>query len=112
MARNKGGRSSSRTGRMASALVALVFLLAARDAQAIGWSDAQHFGESAFDLIVLRPFGAMAMAAGSVFFVASVPLVAPYPAIKDGSIEGIRGAYSMFFYPPYEYTVVREIGDF
>ena len=45
-----------------------------------------------------------ALVAGSIFFVASVPLVAPF--------EGIRPAWSTFVYAPYEYTILRGLGDF
>jgi hypothetical protein len=72
---------------------------------------AQGVAEDAFDLAVLRPAGIVALAAGSVFFVASLPVVTPYPAIK-GSTEGIRGSYDVFVYPPYEYTFQRDLGDF
>lgn len=61
-------------------------------------------GATAFDLIVLRPLNAAALAVGTMFFVASVPFVAPF--------EGIRPAWSSFVYAPYEYTVLRPLGEF
>jgi hypothetical protein len=65
---------------------------------------ASRFGEATFDVLILRPMSVAALIAGSIFFVASVPLVAPF--------EGIRPAWSTFVYAPYEYTVVRDLGDF
>lgn len=82
-------------------------------AQAAGFSQTAHvasrFGEASFDVIVLRPMSAMALAVGSVFFVASVPFVAPF---GGGRFEGVRSAWSAFVYAPYEYTVLRPLGDF
>jgi len=65
----------------------------------------------AFDLTVLRPTGMLAFAAGSVFFVATAPFAEPYYAIR-GSAEGIRSSWDVFVYPPYEFTFLREVGDF
>jgi VIT1/CCC1 family predicted Fe2+/Mn2+ transporter len=65
---------------------------------------AERFGEATFDVIVLRPLSATALIAGSAFFVAAAPFVAPF--------EGVHPAWSTFVYAPYEYTVVRSLGDF
>jgi hypothetical protein len=65
---------------------------------------ASRFTEATFDVLVLRPMSMTALVAGSIFFVASVPLVAPF--------EGIRPAWSTFVYAPYEYTILRGLGDF
>ena len=72
---------------------------------------APRFGEAAFDVLVLRSLTAAALVAGSAFFVASVPLVGPYDGIR-GSTDGIRSSWQAFVYAPYEYTVVRDLGDF
>jgi hypothetical protein len=108
------GKQTRRSWPAALAL-GLAFSLAAPGAHAAR-SDGflpgvKGVAEDAFDLAVLRPAGIVALAAGSVFFVASLPAVAPYPAIK-GSTEGIRGSYDVFVYPPYEYTFQRDLGDF
>ncbi len=111
------GAARSRARRTAPALVALALVLALgpRVAGAAGFSEsasaAASVGEDAFDLIVLRPTGAVALALGSIFFAASVPFVAPAPAFK-GSTEGIQGAFDVFVHPPYEYTFLRDLGDF
>lgn len=67
--------------------------------------------EESFDLIVLRSTGMLSLAMGSVFFAATAPLVAPHSAI-NGSTEGLRGSFDVFVYPPYEYTFLRELGEF
>ena len=72
---------------------------------------ATRVGQQVFDLAWLRPLSAVALATGSVFFVATVPIVAPYDAVR-GSFDGVRGAWSTFVYAPYEYTVLRGIGEF
>jgi hypothetical protein len=110
-------RAGTRTQRspLVSIAAAAALWLAASGAQAASLSEiGQGFvktGDEAFDLVVLRPAGAVAFLVGSVFFAASVPVVAPYHAVK-GSIEGIRGAWDVFVYPPYEYTFLRDLGDF
>jgi hypothetical protein len=95
------------------AATSLALVVHVDSAQAAGETApfAQRFGEAAFDVIVLRPLTAAALVAGSVFFVASVPLVGPYEGAR-GSIEGIRGSWQTFVYAPYEYTVLRDLGDF
>jgi hypothetical protein len=70
-----------------------------------------RFGEVAFDVVVLRPLSIAALAAGSAFFVASVPLVGPYEGVR-GSTDGIRSSWQTFVYAPYEYTILRGLGDF
>jgi hypothetical protein len=65
---------------------------------------ASRFAEASFDVAVLRPLSTVALVAGSAFFVASVPLVAPF--------EGLGPSWNAFVYAPYEYVVLREIGDF
>ena len=100
-----------------AALLACVSAIAigAQGARAASISDVGRgfvsVGEDAFDLMVLRPTGFLAVTVGSVFFAVSVPFVAPYSAVR-GSTDGIRGAWGVFVYPPYEYTFVRELGDF
>jgi len=65
---------------------------------------ASRFGEAAFDVAILRPLSAAALVAGSAFFVASLPLVLPF--------EGWRASYDAFVGAPYEYVVLRAVGDF
>ena len=85
----------------------LAFVVQADSAQASGLSRtaklASRFTDATFDIVVLRPLSMVALVVGSAFFVASVPLVAPF--------EGVRPAWSTFVYAPYEYTIVRKIGD-
>ena len=45
-----------------------------------------------------------------MFFVATVP--AARPSRVKGWSEGIDTAWDVFVYAPYEYTVVRELGEF
>jgi len=103
-----------RTRRAAFAL-GLALCLAAPGAQAVEAAEIEHgflrVGEQAFDLVVLRPTGFIALVVGSAFFTASAPVAAPYHAVK-GSMEGVRGAYDVFVYPPYEYTILRPLGEF
>jgi len=74
---------------------------------------APRFGEAAFDVAILRPLSAAALAVGSAFFVASVPFVAPWPMVQGQSFtEGVGPAWTTFVYAPYEYTVLRDLGDF
>lgn len=99
------------------ALAAAALVLHASPARAAGLERtrefAARFGEAAFDLMILRPLSGAALAAGSIFFVASAPLSAPEGWIRTGSfVEGVRPAWSTFVYAPYEYTILREIGDF
>ena len=108
------GTRRSAPARLAIA-IALALWLTAPAAQAVSPSDVgrgfKAMAEDAFDLIILRPTGAASLVVGSVFFVASAPVVVPYHAVK-GSIAGLRGSYDVFVYPPYEYTVLRDLGDF
>ncbi len=95
-------------GTAALFLAAIALLGGARTAHASGWSEAGkgvvRTVEVAFDLTILRPLNAAALALGSVFFVASAPIVAPF--------GGIRPAWDVFVYAPYEYAFEREPGDF
>jgi hypothetical protein len=90
------------------AAASLAFALHADSAQATSFGRAAkfvpRFGEATFDVLILRPLSGAALLAGSVFFVASVPFVAPF--------EGLRPAWNTYVYAPYEYTVLRDIGDF
>jgi hypothetical protein len=110
-----GAGMRTRISLPAALALGLAISLAAPSAQAAGIDDFSRgmkgFAEDAFDLAVLRPAGVVAMLVGAVFFVASVPAVAPYHAFQ-GSTEGIRSSYDVFVYPPYEYTILRDIGDF
>lgn len=90
------------------AAASVAFAVHAHPAQAAAFDRtaevAGKAGEEAFDLVVLRPLSATALIAGSAFFIASAPFVAPF--------EGVRPAWSTFVYAPYEYTVLRDLGDF
>ena len=44
------------------------------------------------------------MALGAVFFCASAPFVWPS--------DGLQTAYDVFVYAPYEYTILRPLGEF
>jgi hypothetical protein len=117
MSAARSGRRRIGTRRAPRALLAfgLVLALASPGAQAATASDIGHgfakIGEDAFDLVVLRPSGMVALAAGSIFFAATVPFVTPYHAVK-GTVDGVRASYEVFVYPPYEYTFERDLGDF
>ena len=100
-----------RTSRWVGGAIAAAWLAVALHADTARAADfsrtanlAKHFTDGAFDVVVLRPLSAVALVVGSVFFVASAPLVAPF--------EGVRPAWNTFVYAPYEYTVVRGLGDF
>jgi hypothetical protein len=105
-----------KNGRAAIAIAACIAVFAsAAPARAAEESESKvfplRFVEGAFDVMILRPLSAAALVAGSVFFVASLPLVTPYEGVR-GSLEGVRGSWSAFVYAPYEYTVLRDLGDF
>jgi hypothetical protein len=74
---------------------------AAQEEAALGWSGA---GAVAFDAVVLRPLGAIASGTGFLFFLISVPLVAPSSQIGTSWDIFVRG--------PFDYTFVRPLGDF
>ena len=69
--------------------------------EGIAWGE---IGAGTFDLLVLRPLGAIASAAGFAFFVGSLPLVAP-------SWE-FATTWDAFVLAPVEYTFERPLGDF
>lgn len=91
-----------RLRRFATGLACAVVLSLAQAGPAR--ADAGEFWRSTFDIAVLRPLNAAAVVVGSAFFVASVPLVvwAEEPAT----------AFDIFVYAPYEYTFLRDLGDF
>lgn len=60
--------------------------------------------EVTYDVAILRPLNAAATVLGAGFFVVSLPLVAPF--------EGISTSWDAFVYAPFEYTVLRDLGDF
>lgn len=82
-------------------LVAALALAVGPPASAVS---AAGVAAGAVDVAVVRPLNIAALAAGAIFFVATVPLVAPF--------EGIKTAWTTFVYAPYEYTFRRPIGDF
>ena len=60
-------------------------------------------GWSLIDLFVARPLGILAMAGGSVVFVAALPFTLP-----SGSVGN---AADMFIAQPFQFTFVREVPD-
>ena len=96
--------------RRAAALLAMVCLAIplARPAQAAGTMEAVGDGLAiAYDVVLLRPLNAVALVLGAGFFAVSAPLVAPF-----GGRDGIATSWDVFIAAPYEYTVVRDLGDF
>ena len=65
--------------------------------------DWYRVGDLAVDTAVLRPLGALSTIGGFVFFLASVPFVAP-----AGRIET---AWDIFVYGSYDDTFVRPLGE-
>ncbi len=65
--------------------------------------DLYQVGATALDVTLLRPLGAVTMLGGMVFFVASVPFVAPS--------ERIGTSWDIFVYSSYDYTVLRPLGE-
>ena len=61
-------------------------------------------GRVALDVLLLRPLGVAASAAGLAAFVVSVPFVA--------ASSGIRTSWEAFVLGPTEYTFSRPIGEF
>jgi hypothetical protein len=61
-------------------------------------------GSQIFDALVLRPFGAVATLGGAIFFVISVPMVAP--------AKNIDVTRDIFLLGPYDYTFERPLGEF
>lgn len=99
-----GRRGFWARARRASLLLALslgLSLAGAAPAQAVSFTEVR---DAAFDVVVLRPLNTAAVVLGSVFFVASVPFVAPF--------VGVRSAWDVYVYAPYEYAFERELGDF
>ena len=66
-------------------------------------SDPVVQGWSLIDLFVARPLGILAMAGGSVVFVAALPFTLP-----SGSVGN---AADMFIAQPFQFTFVREVPD-
>ncbi len=65
--------------------------------------DAYEIGATVLDVALLRPLGAVTMLGGMVFFVASVPFVAPS--------ERIETSWDIFVYSSYDYAVLRPVGE-
>ncbi|MDP6977606.1 MAG: hypothetical protein QF570_03260 [Myxococcota bacterium] len=65
--------------------------------------DAYEIGATALDVTLLRPLGALTMLGGMVFFVASVPFVAPS--------DRIATSWDIFVYSSYDYAVLRPLGE-
>lgn len=101
--RGSNGRGPRVRHSVAVLLLAVVISLAGavRPAEAVS---ATEIAAATYDVMLLRPVNAIALVLGSVFFVASVPFVAPF--------VGVRNAWDVFVYAPYEYTFERDIGDF
>ena len=85
----------------------VIALLAAPAAQARKDGEPSNAGAIAagsLDLLVFRPLGVVAVAAGLVFFVASAPFVAP-----AGNLSQTR---DVFVCAPADYTFRRPLGEF
>lgn len=65
--------------------------------------DAYQIGATTLDVLVLRPLGAATVVGGFVFFVASVPFVAPSGGIVD--------TWDTFVYSSYDLAVLRPLGE-
>jgi hypothetical protein len=85
---------------------------AARAAGASPRADAARaVADDAFDLIVLRPAGIVRVGTGR-------HILRRDRARRDslsrgkGTIDGLRGSYEVFVFPPYEYTFKRDLGEF
>lgn len=85
-------------------VAAVIVVGASPPARADVGDDIVHGISIAYDVAILRPLNAAATVLGTGFFLASLPLVAPF--------EGISTSWDVFVYAPYEYTVVRDLGDF
>lgn len=71
------------------------------EADGIAWGE---IGSKTFDVIVLRPLGAVATVAGTAFFIVTLPVVAP--------ARGWDTTLDVFVLAPADYTFVRPLGDF
>ena len=100
-----GRRTGLAARSMAGIALAAVLLATATPARAADpWEQAGHNVDVAFDLVVLRPLNAAALALGAVFFCVSAPFV--------WYSGGIPTAFDVFVNAPYEYTIVRPLGEF
>lgn len=103
-----GRRGRVRVGSRLILAAAMTLMLssapAAHAQQQAGGCQAGDVAAGAFDLVVLRPLGAVALATGIVFFVASAPFVAP-----AGNLSETR---DLFISAPFKYTFQRPLGDF
>ncbi len=97
-------RRSRRAGSALALAAALALAVAPRAAGAVS---AGEVADVAFDVVVLRPLNATAVVLGAVFFVGSAPFVAPF----EGR-EGVETAWDIFVYAPWEYAVLRDLGEF
>jgi hypothetical protein len=104
---NLDRNSFSTTARGAIVACVLGIAIAAAPSAAL----AESFGDTmvrgaevTYDVAILRPLNAVATVLGTGFFLASLPLVAPF--------EGISTSWDVFVYAPFEYTVLRDIGEF
>lgn len=99
---------TSRRRRATLALLLTGAMLLASGPRAESTEESQEheasMGAKVFDAAIVRPFGALALVVGCIFFAASAPFVAPF--------EGIQESLDTFVYPPYEYAFVRGLGEF
>jgi len=61
---------------------------------------------SAFDIVILRPFGVVVLAVGSAMFVPAAIVTAP------GGRDNLEGALDFFVLSPYRDVFTRPLGDF
>ena len=67
----------------------------------------EQYAAQAFDVFPIRFLSAGATVVGFGAFLVSVPLVGPF-----GQVEAIRNSWEYFVLGPYDYTIVRPLGEF
>ncbi|MEK7773215.1 MAG: hypothetical protein AAB307_02610 [Deltaproteobacteria bacterium] len=79
-------------------------LLCSVPATSLAYDDQEPSGtEVAVDIVLVRPFGVAAIAAGAVFFVAGLPFTLPTMSV------GI--AARKLLVEPFKFTFLRPVGD-
>jgi hypothetical protein len=84
-------------------LIAALLLASPAPARA---ADAATIGDNAFDVVVLRPLGAIGLLVGSILFVPTVLLTAP------SGRDGIDEATEIFITPQWDAVATRPLGEF
>lgn len=96
-----------RPNRIFAGLAACLILMSASPGLA-AWegSRAERIASTTVDAVIVRPFAALRVVIGGMFFLPASLLASP------SGREGITGAYDIFLAEPVEYAFVRELGDF